>query len=148
MVAIVAKERKKVSSAQGHLLAATSPFLDARIKEVRQQLPQVRQAILERDLHTLGPLIEADALAMHFVMMSSTPRLFYWTPSTLHLIKKCLEWREEGLQAYFTIDAGPNVHFICEAEQEAQLCQQLQQLDDVERVMSSKPGHAPFLLEE
>ncbi len=23
------------------------------------------------------------------------------------------EWREAGLGAYFTIDAGPNVHVIC-----------------------------------
>ncbi|MGB0388526.1 MAG: diphosphomevalonate/mevalonate 3,5-bisphosphate decarboxylase family protein, partial [Ardenticatenaceae bacterium] len=148
VVAIVAKERKKVSSAEGHLLAGTSPFLASRIEQVRQQHPQVRQAILERDLLTLGPIIEADALAMHFIMMSSTPRLFYWSPATLHLIKKCLEWREQGLQAYFTIDAGPNVHFICEKEQEAELCQQLRQVDGVERIMSSRPGDGPQLLEE
>ena len=148
VVAIVAKERKKVSSAQGHLLATTSPFLSCRLEEVRQQLPQVRQAILERDLQTLGPIIEADALAMHFVMMSSTPRLFYWSPATLHLIKKCLEWREEGLEAYFTIDAGPNVHFICEEDEEAQLCEQLRQVDGVERIMSSKPGDGPQVLDE
>lgn len=148
VVAIVAKERKKVSSAEGHLLAATSPFLEARINSVREQMPLVRQAILERDLQALGPLIEADALAMHFVMMSSTPRLFYWTPQTLHLIKTCLEWREKGLQAYFTIDAGPNVHFICEAEEEAQLCAALRELDGVERIMTSKAGGGPLLLDE
>jgi diphosphomevalonate decarboxylase len=146
VVAIVGQERKKVSSAQGHLLAPTSPFLSSRLEQVRQQLPQVRQAILERDLAKLGPLIEADALAMHFVMMSSTPALFYWSPATLRLIRKCQAWRDEGLQVYFTIDAGPNVHLICESDQEATLRDQLGQVEGVERIMSSGAGEGPVVI--
>ncbi|MBA3531203.1 MAG: diphosphomevalonate decarboxylase, partial [Ardenticatenales bacterium] len=68
VVAVVTPERKKVSSAEGHGLAASSPFLQTRVEQVNRLLPQVRRAILERDLRTLGPAIEADALAMHFVM--------------------------------------------------------------------------------
>lgn len=146
VVAIVAPERKKVSSADGHLVAATSAFLHARLEQVRRQVPQVRQAILARDLLELGPLIEADALAMHFVMMSSTPPLFYWSPATLHLIQKCHAWREQGLQVYFTIDAGPNVHLLCEEYQEAELCDLLRHVDGVERIMASGPGGAPVVI--
>ncbi len=96
----------------------------------------------------LGPLIEADALAMHFVMMSSEPALFYWSPATIHLIKKCHEWREQGLQVYFTIDAGPNVHLICEDYQEAELVSQLQHLDGVEQILTSGAGQGAAVLSD
>ncbi|HEX8680788.1 MAG TPA: diphosphomevalonate decarboxylase [Ardenticatenaceae bacterium] len=148
VVAIVTQERKKVSSAEGHGLAQSSPFLQARLEQVARQLPTVRTSILECDLATLGPIIEADALAMHFVMMSGTPPLFYWSPATIALIKACQEWREQGLQVYFTIDAGPNVHLLCEAHQEAALLDELQRIEGVERVLVSGPGGAPQLLDD
>ncbi|MDQ4077558.1 MAG: diphosphomevalonate decarboxylase, partial [Chloroflexota bacterium] len=146
VVAVVAQEEKRVSSAEGHRLATSSPFLEARLEQANMLLSEVREAIVARDLMELGPLIEADALAMHFVMMSSHPRLFYWTPETVMLMKKCQIWREQGLQVYFTIDAGPNVHLICEDYQEAELIDQLHRLDGVQQVLCSRPGSGPKLL--
>jgi diphosphomevalonate decarboxylase len=140
VVAVVTPERKKVSSAEGHLLAGRSPFLEARLTQAHALVPKVRDAILARELMELGPLIEADALAMHFVMMSSEPPLFYWSPATINIIKKCHEWREQGLQVYFTIDAGPNVHLICEDYQEAELVTQLRHVGGVEDILTSGAG--------
>ncbi len=148
VVAVVEKEEKKVSSAAGHGLAASSLFNALRVEQAQALVPQVRHAIQTRDLQALGPLIEADALAMHFVMMSSQPPLFYWSPATIHLIKQCHLWREQGLQVYFTIDAGPNVHLICEDYQEAELLDQLRRLDGIERVLTSGPGAGARLVEE
>lgn len=141
VVAVVTPERKKVSSAEGHLLASASPFLEARLSQAKALVPRVRDAILARDLMELGPLIEADALAMHFVMMTSNPALFYWSPATIAIIKKCHEWREQGLQVYFTIDAGPNVHLICEDYQEAELVSQLRHVEGVEQIFTSGAGN-------
>lgn len=143
VVAVVAQEAKKVSSAEGHGLAESSPFLQTRLEQVRAQVPRVRAAIKARDLMELGPIIEADALAMHFVMMSSEPPLFYWSPATIQLIKKCHEWREQGLQVFFTIDAGPNVHLICEDYQEAELVAQLERMGEVQQIFRSGPGGGP-----
>lgn len=140
LVAVVATEEKAVGSAEGHRLASTSPFLSARLGEVSRQLPQVRRAILERNLAVLGPIIEADALAMHFVMMSSTPALFYWTPATMRLIHATRQWRAAGLQVYFTIDAGPNVHLICEAADATELERELRALPEVLDVIVAAPG--------
>lgn len=140
IVAVVATEEKAVGSAEGHTLAATSPFLNARLAEVAHQLPLARRAILERDLATLGPIIEADALAMHFVMMSSTPPLFYWAPATITLIKATQRWRAAGMPVYFTIDAGPNVHLICEAADADTVERELRDLPDVLDVIVAAPG--------
>lgn len=49
------------------------------------------------------------------VMMTSTPPAYYWNAGTMDIIQEVLKWRfEDDLQAYFTIDAGANVHIICE----------------------------------
>jgi len=149
VVAIVSSEEKKLSSAGGHLLAKSSPLLDGRIAHVDGWLAETRQAIAEREIHRLGPVIELDALAMHSVMMTSTPSLLYWQPGTLEILQAVRRWREEeSLAVYFTIDAGPNVHLICEAETAAVVETRLTSLPSVERVIVSRPGPGPQLLDE
>lgn len=149
VVAVVSGEEKKLSSAGGHLLAKSSPLLGGRIAQVEGWLTEVRQAIAQREIHRLGPIIELDALAMHAVMMTSNPSLLYWQPGTLEILHAVRGWREEeGLAAYFTIDAGPNVHVICEAAIAAEIEHRLAALRSVERVISSRPGPGPQLLDE
>lgn len=145
VVAVVTTEEKAVASARGHTFASTSPFLEARLAQVTQQLPVVRRAVLERDLATLGPIVEADALAMHFVMMSSAPPLFYWTPATLALIHATRRWRAAGLPVYFTIDAGPNVHLICEASHAEALAGEVRAVPGVVDVISAAAGPGVIL---
>ncbi len=149
VVAVVSGEEKKLSSADGHLLAKTSPLLGGRIAQVDGWLTEARQAIAERNLHRLGPVIELDALAMHSVMMTSTPSLLYWQPGTLEILQAVRLWREEdGLAVYFTIDAGPNVHLICEAKNGLEVETRLGLLRNVERIITSRPGPGPQLLDE
>lgn len=149
VVAVVSGEEKKLSSAGGHLLAKTSPLLDGRIAQVTGWLAEVRAAIAERDIHRLGPVIELDALAMHSVMMTSTPSLLYWQSGTLEILQAVRRWREEeGLAVYFTIDAGPNVHLICQAADALEVETRLGGLRSVERIITSRPGPGPQLLDE
>lgn len=149
VVAIVSTGEKRVSSLGGHTLAATSPFTAARTVFVTDWLETVRQAISERNLLLLGPVLELDALAMHGVMMTSTPNLLYWEPGTLEVLHAVRAWREEdGLPVFFTIDAGPNVHLICEAENAPAVEERLAGLASVRRVISSRPGPGPQLLPE
>lgn len=147
IVAVVSSASKHVSSAQGHRLAATSPLLNARVDSAKADLPAVRQAIAERDLATLGPIIERDALAMHSVMMTSTPPLFYWQPGTMEILNAVYGWRDEGIAVYFTIDAGPNVHLICEPEHSEAVQKGLAELSSVQRVITSRPGQGAKILQ-
>ncbi len=149
VVAIVSGEEKKLSSADGHLLAKSSPLLAGRIDHVAGWLAETRTAIAQREIHRLGPIIELDALAMHSVMMTSNPSLLYWQPGTLEILQAVRAWREDdGLAVYFTIDAGPNVHLICEAERATEVETRLAGLRSVERIISSPPGPGPQLLDE
>jgi diphosphomevalonate decarboxylase len=149
LVAIVSSEEKKVSSANGHLLALTSPLVDARTTHVPGWLDEVRRAIADRNIARLGPIIELDALAMHSVMMTSNPSLLYWQPGTLTVLHAVQRWRQEdGLPVYFTIDAGPNVHLLCESQISGEIEKRLRQMDQVESVIISRPGLGPQQLEE
>jgi len=148
VIAIVSTGAKRVSSSSGHRLAATSPLNTARTRCVGAWLETVRQAIAERDIGLLGPVLELDALAMHGVMMTSTPSLLYWQPGTLEVLQAVRAWREdEGMPVYFTIDAGPNVHLICEVEAAAEVARRVGALPAVGRVLVSGPGAGPELLD-
>jgi len=149
LVAVISTAEKSVSSQNGHGMASSSPFNTARVARVDSMLQEVRAAITLRDLHRLGNIIEQDALAMHAVMMTSQPSLLYWQPGTLEVIHAVRRWREEdGLPVYFTIDAGPNVHLICEPAVRTEVLKQLQSLRTVQRVISSEAGDGPQLLDE
>ncbi|MXZ22281.1 MAG: diphosphomevalonate decarboxylase [Caldilineaceae bacterium SB0665_bin_25] len=148
VIAIVSTGAKRVSSSSGHRLAATSPLNAARTQCVGEWLKTVRRAIAERDICLLGPVLELDALAMHGVMMTSTPSLLYWQPGTLEVLQAVRSWREdEGVPVYFTIDAGPNVHLICEADSADEVERRVGALPAVERVLTSGPGTGPQLLD-
>ncbi|MCB0150022.1 MAG: hypothetical protein KDE01_20545, partial [Caldilineaceae bacterium] len=147
--AVVSTAEKPVSSQNGHSMAITSPFNSARVDSLYGMLQDVRNAITMRDLPRLGPVLEQDALAMHGVMMTSRPSLLYWQPGTLEVIHAVRRWREEdGLQVYFTIDAGPNVHLICEPTFEVEILKRLQKLGSVRSVITSGPGDGPQLLDK
>lgn len=149
IVAVVSGAEKAVSSEQGHQLAASSPLNSGRMASLPAALAEVRAALVTRDLRRLGPVIEQDALAMHAVMMTSTPSLLYWQPGTLEIIQAVRRWREhDDLQAYFTIDAGPNIHILCEADDVAAVQAYLATLSSVQQIIVSRPGPAPVCLTE
>lgn len=147
VVAIVSQEHKEVGSSGGHPLARTSPLQAARVAGVESRLEACREALLNRDLPALGPVIEEDTVIMHAVMMSSRPPLYYWTPTTMALILAAERWRQQGLPVYFTIDAGPNVHLICESDVALQVEAELRKISGVQTVLTSGPGGPARLIE-
>jgi diphosphomevalonate decarboxylase len=140
LVAVVARGHKAVGSHDGHGLASTSPFYAARLAAVPELLADVRRGIEERDLAILGLAMEADALAMHGVMLTSRPSLLYWQPGTVAVLRAVRAWRDEGLAVYFTIDAGPNVHCFCRAADAGEVEARLGAVPGVEEVIGSGPG--------
>ena len=120
---VVSSEEKEVSSSLGHQLAAQSPFWHARLETLPKRIIQVRDALLKRDFQTFGQEIELEAISFHAVALTSPYKLdttwhsgiYYWDSETLELVKSVQLWREHGLKVYFSLDAGPTVHMICES---------------------------------
>ena len=139
-IAIINEQPKKVGSSAGHTLAATSPFQAERVASSTQRLDICRRAILDRDFFCLAKISELDCQMMHAVMMTSQPPLFYWAPASITVMQAVLAWRKKGLAAFYTLDAGANVHVICTSEAAGQVGQLLSQLPGVLRILTSAPG--------
>ncbi len=148
LVAIVSSAHKAVGSTGGHALAPTSPLQAARVADAPRRLNLCREAIRERNFEQLANVIEQDALMMHAVMMTSSPALIYWLPATLRIMQAVQQWRQAGLLAAFTIDAGPNVHVIAPAEFRTVLSERLRQIEGVDEVLEAVPGGPACLLNE
>jgi diphosphomevalonate decarboxylase len=88
----------------------------------------------------VGQAVEVDALAMHGVMMTSRPSLLYWLPATVAVLRAVRSWRDAGLSVYFTMDAGPNVHCLCQAADADKVESRLRNLKGVLDVLVSGPG--------
>ena len=145
-VAIVDEGCKKVSSTEGHASASTSPLQSARVADCARRLDICRNAILKRDFHALSSVMELDSNMMHAVMQTSTPPLFYWDPATVNIMKAVQAWRQTGLPVAYTIDAGPNVHVICEQSAVESIRNRLGKLPGVRQVLTSHSGNGAKLL--
>lgn len=148
LIAMISGKHKMVGSTEGHAIAKTSPLQKARLADTPRRLAVCREAILARDFEALGTVAEQDALMMHGIMMTSEPPLLYWEPGTLRVMRAVVEWRErEGLPAFYTIDAGANVHVLTTQEHSEELAQALRALGDVQEVLFATPGGATRLVD-
>jgi diphosphomevalonate decarboxylase len=145
-IAILESKPKKVGSTEGHSLAKTSPLQAARVQDAPRRLDICREAIQQRDFLELAEAVELDSTMMHAVMMTSTPALFYWSPATLRILKSVISWRKSGIPVAASVDAGPNVHVLCETGAAAVVAKRLTELSEVQEVFLSGPG-GPALLE-
>lgn len=149
VVVIVTSTMKKVSSTEGHRLALTSPFYAERLKGMDEKIEKIKNTIKERNFSEFGKIVEDEALNMHAICMTSTPPLLYWEPTTIAIMKKVTEWRENGdIESYFTIDAGPSVHVICQKKDAEDLADMLKSISGVERVIINNPSRGAHLIQE
>lgn len=148
VVAVVDSAPKGVSSRHGHRRAQSSPRFAGRLEELEGRLEVVRAAIENRDIELLGETMEAEAIDLHHVAMSSRPPIYYWKPGTLAVLWSIRSLRSEGVPVYATIDAGPNVHAICPAEFEPRVSAAFESMAEVESVLRDRVGPGPLATSE
>lgn len=114
VVALIDTDEKDVSSRSGHDLATTSPLFEARLRNVHGRFRAIRDAIADRSFEKLAPLVEREAESLHAIARTANTPVHYYQPGTIRCIKTVQRLRRDGLNACYTIDAGPNVHVVCE----------------------------------
>jgi diphosphomevalonate decarboxylase len=131
VIAFTANGRKALGSTEAMIRTAeTSPLYAGWLASVPRSLEAARAAVLARDLHALGTVMEHSALTMHASAMAARPPILYWNPGTVAALQAIAELRYAGVEAYFTIDAGPHVKALCSAED----------AERVERALGATPG--------
>jgi diphosphomevalonate decarboxylase len=66
----------------------------------------------------------------------------------VRVIESARAWRAQGLAVYFTLDAGPNVHLICEAKDADQVAARAREILGVRQVIVNAPGGPARLTKE
>jgi len=139
-ILLISSTQKETSSTEGHRLAATSPLQNSRLADAPRRLEICRNAILQRDFEALAEVVELDSNWMHAVMMTSRPPLIYWQEATLTAMREVSAARKAGLPVCYTVDAGPNVHVICERANEEKAVALLANLPGVQEVRVAHVG--------
>jgi diphosphomevalonate decarboxylase len=140
VVALVTSVRKAVSSREGMVRAAASPFYPAWVAGADADLAEARAAIAGRDLAALGAVAERSALAMHAVGLAARPPLLYWRGATVECVHAVWALRAAGTPAWVTIDAGPQVKVLCTPDVAPRVAATLAAIPGVERIATCAPG--------
>lgn len=140
VVAIASTGRKEVSTTKGQLLASSSPFLPLRLKHMKEKNNKTRDLIRKKDFTKLGEFSEAEALELHAIMITQSPPLIYFQPNTILLIKLVQKWRAEGLECYFTINTGQDVHILVKQKNIKSLEKKLKQIPEVREIIVNYPS--------
>jgi diphosphomevalonate decarboxylase len=139
VVAVVNQGPKDVSSSVGQESAETSPFFEPRKAHMPAKISEIKGIMAKKDFTLFGELLEAEALELHAIMLTSRPSLIYWEPGTVKLMKFCKQLRKEGLEVYFTINTGQDVHLIVEKGNVNKLLERLTEIPDVRETIVNYP---------
>ena len=112
-ILLVDKGVKRVSSSAGHGLMNGHPFAKERFQQAHTNLDELKGYLRNADLEKFGEVVESEALTLHAMMMTSRPYYLLFKPNTIAIIEAIWQFRQETkIPAYFTLDAGANVHLL------------------------------------
>ena len=128
----VTTAEKKVDSRAGMQRTVESAHLyQSWPLQAAADLEKLHLAIGQQDFMLLGETAEQNALSMHATMIASWPPLLYWQPESVAAMHKVWDLRAQGLQVYFTMDAGPNIKLLFQQQDEAALLEAFPELEVV-----------------
>ena len=150
MIAVITSTaQKKVKSTAGMAQTVeTCPYYRDWLSTVQEDIDTVKQGIADKDFTRVGSTAEYNALKMHATMMTTKPPIIYWNDATMRLMHAIMEWREAGLESYFTMDAGPQVKIMCMEKDVQAITERLKSIPGIEDVVVLKPGQAARLTDE
>ena len=93
-----------------HDEAEASHMFEARMAHIHEQLQTMRDALREADFGRAFELAEHDSLSLAATTMTGPAGWVYWQPETLEIFETVRDLREEGVDAYYSMDTGASVY--------------------------------------
>jgi diphosphomevalonate decarboxylase len=147
-VVITSQEAKAVSSREGMgRTAASSPFYQAWVDGCDTDLRDAKRAVLARGFGDLAEIAERNCIRMHAAALGARPPLLYWNGATVAVMHAVWAMRAEGLDTFFTIDAGPQVKVFCRPEHAPRVAAVLETVPGVLQLIRSAPAGGARVLE-
>jgi diphosphomevalonate decarboxylase len=146
VVAVVSTNKKEISSTEGHKLAATSAFLEKRLELNKEKMKLIKQYMKEKNFTAFGELVESEALELHAIYITSHPSLVYLLPASLKLLHMVKQWRQKGIEVYFTVNTGQDVHLICQKKDEKNVVALVKKIEEVRDIIVNNPANGARLV--
>lgn len=144
VVVVVDEGKKKISSTEGHTLAQSSPFYQERLNGISKKLEKMKTHINNKDFSKMGMLAEKEALEFHTILLTSDVPMIAWYPGTVEVMQEVVRLREVGIECYFTINTGFNVHVLTLPEYQDKVIERMNQLSLVQKTLLAKVGDKPL----
>ncbi len=145
---VISKKQKKVKSRAGMKQSVeTSPIFKTWYQEAEKDAKKMVELIKEKNFKELGRLAQDNCILMHACAMTTRPSIFYWQAGTIEVIHKILELQDQGIEAYFTIDGGPQAKIICQQKDVEFLKKELNSIG-VNEIIECKPGTGPRIVDK
>lgn len=117
VIVIVGDDPKPVSSREAmRRTKLTSPYFDAWVSTTEHTLQEMVAACHAGDFTRIGQITETHAMRMHAVIQACDPPIRYLTPASIAVFDAVATLRAEGIEAWATADAGPNVAVLVRPE--------------------------------
>lgn len=121
-IILVDNRQKSITSRDAmQATVETCPFYKLWPSVVSEAIVHTEHALQHKDFWLLGATAEANALAMHSLMLATTPPIIFSQAATLDYMQQVWRARSEGLGVFFTQDAGPNLKLLFLSKDEAQV---------------------------
>lgn len=131
---------KKVGSTEGMALSRTSPYFKIAVEEAEKDILRLLEAMKNGDWRAFGKVIEDECFRLHMLCMTTTPNILYWRGVTVEIFQKLLKIREGGVEAFFTVDAGPHVHVVCKGNDVEKVEKALSEISGIKTIIKCGIG--------
>lgn len=149
VIVVVNAGPKAVSSRQAmRRTVDTSPLYRPWAASSKDDLAGIRAALRRGDLQAVGEIAERNALGMHATMLAARPAVRYLSPATVTVLDHVLQLRRDGVAAYATMDAGPNVKVLCHRADAQRVAEAVREAAPTSTVVIAGPGQGARLLNE
>lgn len=147
-VVIVSEEKKDIATSEGQKRVESSIFFQNRLDHIQGKIVKCKEYISQREFSSFGKLMEMEALELHAIMITSWPSLIYWLPQSLYVMRSVKKWREEGLEVYFTVNTGQDVHIICQAKDKDVIASKIDTLKGILKVIPNTASVGTSIIQE
>ena len=149
-IVVVEVEKRQKSLSSRDAMEETrrgSPYYESWLADSGGTTERAIQALAERSLERLGPLIRRSCMGMFASMLGADPAIRYWSSGTMRVLDVLEGLRREGVAAWETMDAGPQVKvFTLESDLDVVL-RRLEGCVPSMGLRVCRPGAAPEVLE-
>lgn len=138
IIIILNKNKKKVLSRDGmRHCVETSTIFDKWVTTANNDALKMVDLLQTDNFKAIGELMERNTLLMHETTLHANPPFSYLNSDTHECLDYIKKMRQDGFEAYFTMDAGPNVKLLCKATDVHKIYKKLQEKYDADNLVMS-----------